>query len=46
MVLQEEIVPQKLSDDQINILEESELRENVAIHPDLKMLNMNWQVWT
>ncbi len=40
MVLQEEIVPPpKLSDYQINILEESELCENVAMHPDLKIAN-------
>lgn len=37
MVLQEEIVPQKLSYDQINIHEESEFCENVAIHPELKI---------
>lgn len=37
MVLQDEIVPQKLTDDQINILEETELREIVANHPDLKI---------
>jgi len=37
MALQEEIVPQKLSDDQLNIIEEAELREIIANHPDLKI---------
>lgn len=37
IVLQEEIVPQRLSDGQLNILEETELREIVANHPDLKI---------
>jgi len=37
MALQEEIVPQKLSDGQLNIIEEAELREIIANHPDLKI---------
>lgn len=37
MVLQAGIVPQKLSDEQINDLEETELREIVGNHPDLKI---------
>ena len=37
MVLQDEIVPQKLSDGKLNVLEETELREIVAYHPDLKI---------
>lgn len=37
MVLQEEIVPQRLSDDQLDVLEETELREIVSSHPDLKI---------
>ncbi len=37
MVLQEGIVPQDLSDDQIYILEEAELRAIVSDHPDLRI---------
>ncbi len=37
MALQDEIVPQKLIDDRIIILDETELREMVVNHPDLKI---------
>ncbi len=37
MILQEEIIPEMLTDDQIYTLEEAELREMVANHPELKI---------